>query len=927
MPTHGGGCAGSRRGVTMAKQEKTIADRDDPGEAMRKKLDGMREKLKSAENSEDWNSVLRIEEKLSLPPDGERKEYFMKLDQDLQKIAALQAKDWLVNKPKKQNSVPLYENPVLKCSDLQQWIHKLSEEQMPVSLALGDFKLDLIETFFNPSQEGSLSNFISYFSDRLCDHDQNFTFRHGKESCRLLEYQTPNKQPPRWMFIKMKKDNARAGIYMSSDNLYLFAFSNKKGEIFELVKEDCLRIIKGSVAFGCSTDYPSILNYERPRPIPENCEKRLLGIILNMEKFSHGIEVLSNYDHSILSNHDVSEAEKQRLIQEVQEALARNAVVLAEVSLIVNLFISVNENWKESRSSLTKLLYEYMMHWKVMSNKVHNGPIDSKFEDNLVAKILLRFRHEAIKVHNLVCNVKGPGIIKNRPGPMAPGDDGKGSKEPGPSGGDDKEQKTSGSSSGLSGHGNDKETNTPGSGPFDSCDDNLEGRRDGGKQKENYNDSRPGTSEMSKIAMAFMVGLTSGKNWVQPSISKRSMEPFVITKRGVESLIISRRSVEPLMVPLLPDSLGSAHTTGLGQVLSLVPDSSLFSHGHGLDPMLLPVIRGLEVLLELIRSKTSNVLAVNSPLIFLNEPDLGEVQGLISASETTLVGISPEEDIVNFFKKSIPSEPYFPKGQTLFEIFCIHTNLCLIKTIVLYDDRGGTLIYESKEGEKDQFIKRRSIWLSEHIGKKPSAFIDSPALEGPSRPMTAHAGCWIIEIDVPVESSFKPEDPEIPGRVFESTLLLNDDPLDKPRSNLISIRGGFVNITSVTFSNAVCSSIRFVLCSHPDDSFYVHPKVEGELVLSVENYPVGFTIFKNQVEDDAVHFMRRSDTIFELPLSRHVLALPIESRVHVLGTLKLATSEVLVDQYLVLDKNVVRAGWTVETGLYAAICIELSSVF
>ena len=53
---------------------------------MRKKLDGMREKLKSAENSEDWNSVLRIEEKPSLPPDGERKEYFMKLDQDLQKV-------------------------------------------------------------------------------------------------------------------------------------------------------------------------------------------------------------------------------------------------------------------------------------------------------------------------------------------------------------------------------------------------------------------------------------------------------------------------------------------------------------------------------------------------------------------------------------------------------------------------------------------------------------------------------------------------------------------------------------------------------------------------------------------------------------------------------------------------------------------------
>uniref|UniRef100_M8C8I1 rRNA N-glycosidase n=1 Tax=Aegilops tauschii TaxID=37682 RepID=M8C8I1_AEGTA len=748
----------------------TIADRDDPGEAMRKKFDGMREKLESAANSEDWNSVLRIVEKLILPPDSEPRECVMKLDQDPQKIAASQAKDWLVNKLKKQNSVPSYENPVLKYSDLQQWIHKLSEEQRPVSLALGDFKLDLIEmAFLNPSQEGSLSNFISYFSDRLCNNDQNFTFRHGKESCHLLEYQTPNKQQPRWMLIKMKKDNARAEIYIRSDHFYLCAFSSKKGEIFELVKEDCLRIIKSSVAFGCSTDYPSILNYERPRLIPEGeCEKRLLDIILNMEEFSHGIEVLSNYDHSILSKHDVSEAEKQQLIQEVQEALAWNVVVLAEVSCIIDLFVSVNGNWKESCSSLTKLLYEYMMHWKVMLNKARNGAIDAKFEDNIVAKILLRFRCEAIKVLNLLCNAKGPGIIKN-------GEDGKGSEEDsGPSRGNDKEQKTSGSSSGLSGHGKDKETNTPGSGPLDSYDDNLEGDRDGGKQKENYNDSRPGTSEMSKIAMAFMGGLIVGKNWVQPLINKRSMEPFVITKRGVESLIISRRSVEPLMVPLLPDSLGSAYASGLGQVLSLVPDSSMSSH-------------------------------------------------------------------------------------------------------------------------------------------------ESLVLKGPSRPMTAHDGYWIIQTDVPVESSFEPEHhPEIPGRV----LYLNDDFLDKPRGNLISIRGGLVNITSVTFSNAVRSSIRFLLCSHQDGSF---TKVEGELILSVENYPFGFTIFKNQVEDDAVHFVRQSGTVFELPLTRHVLALPIGSRVHVLGTLKLATLKVLVDQYLVLDKNVAWAGWTVETGLYAAICIEASS--
>ncbi|KAE8773206.1 hypothetical protein D1007_54730 [Hordeum vulgare] len=207
--------------------------------------------------------------------------------------------------------------------------------------------------------------------------------------------------------------------------------------------------------------------------------------------------------------------------------------------------------------------------------------------------------------------------------------------------------------------------------------------------KENYNGSGPGTSEASKIAMAFMAGLAVGKNWVHPLISKKrssSMEE--------SSLIISRRSA---------DSLGSAHATGLGQVLS---DSSMSSHGRGgLDPMLLllpPVICGEE---------TSSGPAVGS-------------------------------------------------------------NLCLVKTIVLYDDRGGTLIYESKEGEKDRFIKRRSIWLSEHTGRIPYAFMDSLVLRGPRRPMTAYDGCWIIQTDVPVESSFRPQDPEMPGRVSETTLFV-----------------------------------------------------------------------------------------------------------------------------------------------------------
>ena len=53
---------------------------------MRKKFDGMHEKLESAANSEDWNSVLRIVEKLILPPDSEPRECVMKLDQDPQKV-------------------------------------------------------------------------------------------------------------------------------------------------------------------------------------------------------------------------------------------------------------------------------------------------------------------------------------------------------------------------------------------------------------------------------------------------------------------------------------------------------------------------------------------------------------------------------------------------------------------------------------------------------------------------------------------------------------------------------------------------------------------------------------------------------------------------------------------------------------------------
>lgn len=784
-----------------------------------------------------------------------------------------------------------------------------------------------IEVFyFNPSQDGALRNFVSYFSDRLCDHAQKLTFRHGEDSCRLLEYQRPNEQPPRWMLINVMKDVTPVEgvtpvvLYLRSDNCYLSAFSNQKGQIYELVEDDSMRMIEGSLALGFGRDYPSLMNYERPEPIPEGAtKKRLLEIILNMENFSHGIEVLSSFDHNILADTNVSEAEKQKIVQEMLEALARNAVVLAEVSRIVALFLSVNQNWKELRSTLTELLFQYVMHWKKMSDKVRTGADDS--EDD----IILRFRQQAIKLLNLVLNAKGPGAIENRS--TAPGDDGKGSEDPGSSGGDDEEQQTPGSSCGLSGPAKDKKLNMPGSGSLDSSDDNLGGGHDGGKQKVHYNDCRPETTETSKVQMAFLTGLIVGKNFVQPMINQRRMKPFVITKRGLELTIISRRSVQAL----LPDPLESAHGTGLGQVLSLVHDSSTSSRGETSSGPVASssenVFGGYEELLELILSKTAYVPAVKSHRTSVRRPDLGEVKGLFNASETTLTGSSLEEHITII---PIPSRP-IPTGQTLFEIFSVDTNLCLIKTIVLYDDQGGTLVYKSKEGDKDRFIRRRSIWLSKHIGKPPSDFIDSLILRGPTRPMTADAGCWIIEMDVPVESTFGPEDSELCDKIFETTLSLNGDYMDKPRCSLISIRGGFINISSITFSNAVRSTIRFAFDGPLDVSSDEQFKVRGKLTLSVEEYEARFTIFKSQVQNVFIRLV--SQTTFEIPLLRHVLALPVGSRVHVMGNLKLGRRKVRVDEYLVLDREIVRAEWPVvplnkvplPSPLKARISIELSS--
>ncbi|XP_044387969.1 uncharacterized protein [Triticum aestivum] len=172
MPTLGGGSAGSGHGVIKGKKGNAIADSNDPARAFANKFRVTYGKDESEANSEDWNSILSIEKMLSLPPDREPKEYFTELDQNLYKVvktiegrklepkrerlvkdlrllieqflemmetgvflnedrqrAALQAKDWLEKKLKVQSSVPLYEDPVLKCSDLDRWIKNLSSRK------------------------------------------------------------------------------------------------------------------------------------------------------------------------------------------------------------------------------------------------------------------------------------------------------------------------------------------------------------------------------------------------------------------------------------------------------------------------------------------------------------------------------------------------------------------------------------------------------------------------------------------------------------------------------------------------------------------------------------------------------------------------------------------------------------------------------
>ena len=208
----------------------------------------------------------------------------------------------------------------------------------------------------------------------------------------------------------------------------------------------------------------------------------------------------------------------------------------------------------------------------------------------------------------------------------------------------------------------------------------------------------------------------------------------------------------------------------------------------------------------------------------------------------------------------------------------------------------------------------------------------------PSRVLSAHAEGWLIEADVPPESSLQPRTSatkETPGGVFKMYLDLDEDFLDEPKTTIIFPRGGFVHLTYVVFSNAVRSSVKFILHARPQENlkFLSNSKVQGELTLQIEKFPIGCTIFIKQVEDDAVYFtpckgLRDNCLAFKLPLTREVLALPIGSLVRVKGTLMVGSDmEIVVDQSIPLEGSTAKAVWSVGPFFDATICITSSSYY
>ena len=267
-------------------------------------------------------------------------------------------------------------------------------------------------------------------------------------------------------------------------------------------------------------------------------------------------------------------------------------------------------------------------------------------------------------------------------------------------------------------------------------------------------------------------------------------------------------------------------------------------------------------------------------------------------------------------------------GQPLLEILALHTNLCKINSIGIYDDRGGVYIYKYKNGEKERFIDKRDLWLSKHTEGGPYDLVYKLVPIGPSRAMTANAEGWLLGADVPVESSLLPKTcatKEMAGGVFKMILDHNEETVDEAKTGIILARGGFIHISYVVFRNAVRASVRFLVHDyHLFRPYYVN----GELALHVGDLPIGLTIFSSQIEDgNCFTPCDAAGQDFMLPLTRRVIALPVDSPVRLKGTLEIGGKSMAVDQSLVLKSGSTQVKWSMHASLDATICITATSAF
>ncbi|KAM0928488.1 hypothetical protein ACQ4PT_002513 [Festuca glaucescens] len=626
--------------------------------------------------------------------------------------------------------------------------------------------------YFNPMRT-QFFHFIQSLRDRVCDHPQ-FGKLESKEGqfetihkCSLLEYQTTaQKQPPRWIILVMKHDEAEAEIYMRSDNLYICGFSNQKKQIYELGNADNEPLLKGSLPFGCNCDYVSLMNYgEAVEPPLEKDVERLKELVLNKWTVASDIIAFSKYDHT--KQKKFGPAKWKKIVERVQMAVGRTAVVFPEVCRFLVLLGLVDQGWENVLGSyLTNLLIEYMRHWKIMSDRLRNDEEGSNtFTKGETDKIVMTYVFEAFKVICLVLNAKGPGIVKES---TSKGD---GPKPPPP------------------GRVNEGRTSDD-----DEFDDNNESHPLVEPKNEGGSDSQR----------------SSGGNDKEPSLDDESMAMTIQQELlGVQAFIQQLQGVEA-------------------------------SDG---------------VLLQ------RKVDAIND--------------GLLATASSAM--------------------KFQLCGQRLVEILCVHTNSPFVKSISIYDDRRGKVVYKSKDAETVKFIELRDIWLSDHPAMNSDDYMEELVLRGPDCAMSAYPG-FVLQADVGDGDG-----------VFDLSWSWEDRTVvDKPMTHSIFTSRGDVHITSAVMSNAVQATVQFLLFLPNFPSAIRRTQIMqviGRLQLLIENFNVGASMFDSK-HDYKLSLAKTAEEaedgdvglVCEVPLTRNVFVLPVGSRFRVIGSLALwGKNRVLID--------------------------------